>query len=195
MTKRDPLLDLWRSNTEEKFTMSIAELTTRAHSFQGRIKRRNLTEYLAAVLVIGIFGWMTFLIPVPVIKLGAVLIVAATIYVCWLLNRRGSGGGADAVSGAENLMQFHRQELIRQRDALRSVWRWYLLPFVPGLIVFIVGTNLSTLTDLGFWSRLAASGMNLTFVGGIFGGVWAINHFAANKLDRDIQALENDRED
>jgi hypothetical protein len=36
-------------------------------------------------------------------------------------------------------LEFHRRELVRQRDLLRSVWRWYIGPIVPGLVVFYAG--------------------------------------------------------
>ena len=39
-------------------------------------------------------------------------------------------------------LEFHRSELVRQRDLLRSVWWWYLLPFVPGMLLIPVGSSL-----------------------------------------------------
>ena len=129
MTDHDPLRDLWASDQEEKFTMSITDLSARSDRFQSRSKRRNLIEYLAAALVVGVFGWMAFIIPVLSIKIGAVMIMMAAIYISWQLNRVASLSAGD--TAGDTLANIHRRELVRQRDALRSVWCWYLLPFVP----------------------------------------------------------------
>ena len=40
-------------------------------------------------------------------------------------------------------LEFHRVQLERQRDLLRSVWWWYLLPFAPGVLVLEIGHALA----------------------------------------------------
>ncbi|MEM7459556.1 MAG: hypothetical protein AAF331_08830 [Pseudomonadota bacterium] len=169
--------------------MSISELSARSGHFRSRIKRRNLIEYLAAALVVGIFGWMAFIVPVPSIKIGAVMIAMAAVYISWQLNRVASVSEDDAPE--ENLAHAHRRALVRQRDALRSVWRWYLLPFVPGMLVFVLGTSVETGETLPIWAVISTSLVSLGFVSAVFAGVWAMNAFAARKLDREITALDN----
>lgn len=191
MTDHDPLRDLWASDQEEKFTMSITDLSARSDRFQSRIKRRNLIEYLAAALVVGVFGWMAFIIPVLSIKIGAVMIMMAAIYISWQLNRVASLSAGDAAG--DTLANLHRRELVRQRDALRSVWRWYLLPFVPGIVVFTLGTTMETATDVPIWAVITTSAVSLGFVSAIFVGVWAMNAYAARKLDQEIEALDKVR--
>ena len=44
-------------------------------------------------------------------------------------------------------LDFLMGELSRQRDLLRNVWEWYLLPLFPGITVFLFGT--SKLRDAG----------------------------------------------
>lgn len=189
MTDQDPLLDLWATDQGEKFTMSIAELTARSDQFRSRINRRNLIEYLAAALVAGTFGWIAYLIPVWSIKIGAGLIILAAIYISWQLNRLASVSKEDTRS--DTLANTHRRDLVRQRDALRSVWRWYLLPFVPGMIVFTLGTTLETATDVPIWVTLATSATSLGFVLLVFLAVWALNVHAAKKLDKEIDVLDS----
>ncbi len=191
MTDHDPLRELWATDTGDKFTMSISNLTARSNRFQSRIVRRNLTEYLAAALVVGVFGWLAYIVPVWSIRIGAVLIIAAALYVGWKLRQIGSASAAPNLASAQTLANHHRDELIRQRDALKSVWRWYLLPFVPGMLVFILGTSFETGADVPLWVELATSAVSLGFVGAIFYGVHALNAHAANKLEAEIEALES----
>lgn len=189
MTDHDPLRDLWATDQGEKFTMSIAELTARSDRFQSRIKRRNLTEYLATALVIGIFGWVAFIVPVWSVRIGAGLIILAALYVAWQLNKVASisDGGTPEL----DLASGHRRELVRQRDALRSVWRWYLLPFVPGAVVFVLGTNLEAGANLSIWAALGMSVESLGFMGVVFVGIWALNARAARELDDEIEVLDS----
>lgn len=188
MTQHDPLRDLWATDEGDKFTMSIAELNARADQFRARVKRRNLTEHLAAVLVIFMFGAIAFLVPVLSLRLGAGLIILATLYVSWRLHAVASSSSGPALG--DNLSSVHRRELVRQRDALKSVWRWYLLPFVPGVLVLIVGTAIEGGASQPLWAVMQSCAISLGFVAAVFGGVWAINAFAAKRLDDDVRALD-----
>lgn len=189
MTDQDPLRDLWATDQGDKFTMSIAELSARSDRFRSKIKRRNLTEYLAAILVIGIFGWLAYSIPVLSVRIGAGLIILAAIYISWQLNKVASVDTGEAP--VDNLANMHRRELIRQRDALRSVWRWYLMPFVPGIVVFTLGTTIEAGASVPLWAVIVTSIVSLGFAGAIFFGVWALNAYAARKLDEQIKELDS----
>lgn len=189
MTDQDPLRDLWATDQGDKFTMSIAELSARSDRFRSKIKRRNLTEYLAAILVIGIFGWLAYSIPVLSVRIGAGLIILAAIYISWQLNKVASVDTGEAP--VDNLANMHRRELIRQRDALRSVWRWYLMPFVPGIVVFTLGTTIEAGASVPLWAVIVTSIVSLGFSGAIFFGVWALNAYAARKLDEQIKELDS----
>jgi hypothetical protein len=79
---------------------------------------------------------------------------------------------------------FYRSELVRQRDLLQSVWRWYLLPFVPGFIVTITGRVLQQGAP---WSRLIGT---LAVVAGLMWVVWWGNQRAAARLQERIDALD-----
>lgn len=188
MTEHDPLRELWASDQGDKFTMSISELTARSDRFQARIKRRNLIEYLAAALVIAVFGWVAFVVPVLSVRIGAGLIMAGALYISWQLNKVGSLSAPGP--GTEDLLTVHRRELVRQRDALRSVWRWYLLPFVPGILVFTLGTSIQAGAHLPIGAVVATSLVSLGFTSAVFIAIWAVNAMAARKLDDEISALD-----
>lgn len=189
MTDHDPLRELWATDQGEKFTMSIAELTARSDRFRSRIQRRNLIEYLAAALVVGTFGWLAYIIPVWSVRIGAALIMLAAIYISWQLHRVASLSAGELP--ADDLASVHRRELVRQRDALRSVWRWYLAPFVPGILVFVLGTTIEAGAHAPLWAVIATSAVSLGFVSLIFAGVWALNAYAARKLDEEIKTLDS----
>ncbi|HEY1759873.1 MAG TPA: hypothetical protein VGG72_31165 [Bryobacteraceae bacterium] len=181
--------NLWQGQEVEQVILTVDEIRSRSDRFERRMHRRNVREYIAGALVVALFsgqlwrshGWR--LTP-------AVLSIAGTIYVMFQLHRRASAHPLPTDVGLRGSIEFHRVELERQRNAVRSVWRWYLLPFVPGLVSGLVVTGI----DHGINLRL--NGMGVFFVL-VFVGIWALNQRGARKLDRKIQelkAMETDRE-
>jgi uncharacterized membrane protein len=121
-------------------------------------------------------------------QLGAALVIAATVFVAWRIHRQASAKSVPEVG--EALRDFHRQELIRQRDALRSVGRWYLAPFVPGMVLVMAGRWFQShaanrpiaLDHLGI---LLTSGIAVLLIGGI----WWLNKRGADRLQQQIDQL------
>jgi hypothetical protein len=184
MPDRDPLQSLWLHQREAPFTMTLADLHAQTTRFQSRIRTRNFIEYAAAAAVVATFGWVAFIAGNPVAQAGAALVAVGALYVCWRLHMLASARAPDA---AESCLAFHRGELIRQRDALRAIWRWYLGPLVPGLALFWIGVGLEQPTPV-LGAIIAAIG--LAIGGGVFWGIGALNARAAEMLQKEIDALD-----
>ncbi len=90
-------------------------------------------------------------------------------------------------------LDFHRQQLERQRDLLRGVWTWYLLPFVPGLAVFPFRLFRWTmkLPHAPAHTRVIIATFALTAAACalVFFAIGKLNQWAARKLQREIDAL------
>lgn len=191
MSDRDPLRDLWAGQETGEFSMPLEEIRRKARGFQKTIRWRNIREYAASALVIGIFGWMAVLIPEPVVKAGCILTVLGALYVCWKLHTMARAAGAAEMDAAESLADFHRKELLRQRAALASVWRWYLLPFVPGMAVFLLGVSLSPDNPAPLSVKLGVLAFAVAIEVAVFGAIWWLNSQAAKALDKEIAALDD----
>jgi len=163
-------------------TITIDELKLRANRFERRIHWRNLREYGAGFLVIPIFaarlryqgGWH---------MVSPLLLIAGMLYVMFQIHLR-AAKPLPGDAGRTAYLEFHRRELERQRDALRSVWRWYLLPLVPGLVAGIIDTALARrgMGAAAFFGLVCAI---------IFAGVCKLNDNAAGKLDKEIENLSS----
>ena len=112
----------------------------------------------------------------------AVLSIVGTVYVIFQLYRRASARPLPADLGLKGSIEFHRMELERQRNLARAVWRWYLLPFVPGFAAVLVVTGI----DHGVNARLIGAGVFSVLV---LVRIRALNKRGARKLDRKIQEL------
>jgi hypothetical protein len=190
MSERDPLQALWTRQQQEPFTMTTAQLRQRATRFQSKIRTRNRIEYAAAALVIGVFAWMVFLIPEPMVRAGAGLIILGTLYVCWKLHTLAGARDAAGLDHAASLADFHRAALLRQRTALAAVWRWYLAPFVPGMLVFIGAVSFTPELDAPVIARLTLFGSTAAPIAGVFGVIAWLNARAVKALDAEIAALD-----
>jgi hypothetical protein len=131
------LKTLWTNQKTEE-TVTLENIQEKAAKFQRRVYWGNTLEYAASVLVVVIFGWYVWVLPGWMAKLGSALIVVAILYIVWQLGRRGRAGRVPGGS-ALALVDFHRRELERRRDLLRSAWHWYILPVVPGIALILLG--------------------------------------------------------
>jgi hypothetical protein len=143
----------WRqgSNEEEGASnmksINVIEVRDRAAKFAKSIRRRNLIEYLAGVILIA------FLIPgvldssrTPLTRAGGALMIAAAVFVLAILYKRGSNKKIpDPNSSTTSFLAFERSELDRQASLLERVWLWYVLPFAPAILAIYTDALLEAL--------------------------------------------------
>lgn len=178
----DPLKSLWQTQEVVSVQFTQQELSKKSRTLHWRVSARNALEYLACALVIaGFWGYLREF-PQPLLRLGSVLVILGTLYVAWQIHRRASD--APASPGLPGLV-YHRQQLERQRDALRSVWAWYIGPLVPGMVVFRWGVETQLDASAPFARGLVA---NLA-IAAVLLVVVLINLYTASRLQRQIDQL------
>ena len=175
----DNLKNLWQNQNVEPIVMSLEELRRKAEEFQKRIRHRNLREYVASGVVLAIFSY--FLWRFPAMRLAGSLILAGTLYMMYHLHTKGAAKVVPESLALDTCLAFHQRELERQRDLLRDVWKWYLLPWVPGLIAFVAALFPPTgwIRGLPFILFCAAG----------FYFLWWLNKREADRLQRQIDEL------
>lgn len=176
----DAMKALWRDQPTEEIQPLTLEII-HARGFQARVRRRNLVEYAACLLVIAVFSSYIVILPGSILKVASALTILGTLVVAWQLHRRGSARQAPATDA----LSFHRAELIRQRDALRSVWLWYLGPFVPGTLLFMAGMS-ALRPQASLAHHLALPVATVIF----FVFCWLRNLRGARRLQREIDDLD-----
>lgn len=191
------ICDLWQQGSGEPPRFTPEEFRGRMSGFERTIRRRNMREYAAAALVMGIFAYYAWIFPTLILRAGCGLIIASTVYVAYQLHRRAASRHAPAEMGMRNCVDFQRSELERQRDALKAVWSWYLLPFLPGMTVFLAGLSQFTksMTEGAgrpFHTAAALAGFSLVAgcVAAVFVLIWMLNKRTAEKLQKQIDDLD-----
>lgn len=179
---------LWQDQPAKEVSMTINDIRNRARKLQRTVCRRNLLEYAGALFVIVTTSVRLWHETNLVMVVGGVLLLVGTLYVVYHLHRWGSARSMPADAALMDCLGFHRAQLVRQRDLLRGVWWWYLLPFVPGSALLIIGRAIERPDR-----RLLALGVTAVFVV-TFTLVGRLNQSGARKLQRAIDALDKARQ-
>lgn len=190
MSERDPLQNLWTQQKEETFSMSIADIHVRAARFQAGVRQRNWREHIVAAVMVGVFGWIGWMAPDLAVKIGAALIVLGIVYVSVQLATKARAGSAQDLASAKTWAVFYREELMRQYMALRDVWRWYLAPLAPGLLVLMAGASFAPDRSAPLFAKAILFGVCLLIVAVVFWGVAWINLRAARQIKAQIDAID-----
>lgn len=189
MTRPETAKAAWQESAAEATPPTLDAIRAGTDRFYRLVRRRNRIEYAACALVIPCFTAYTFLLPSPVARLGAFLVVLATLFIAWRLYRHASADAPPEVEAARPLIEHQRTQFVRQRDALASVWRWYLLPFVPGmgLMVFApaVEKGRRGLLEMGVGGMISVAVIFAVFI-----GIWWLNLRGARKLQKAIDDLD-----
>jgi len=181
----NPVQRLWQDQPVEGIKMSIEEIRRRAGKFERRIRFRNIREYVASLIAVGLFAYFFATSHDVISRVTFGLFIAAMLWIVVSLHWKGSAtrlpGEVDTLTG----LRLYRAELERQRDVVRSVWWWYLAPLVPGFIVYTIGHAVKVPNPVA-WLGLALIDL---IVAGMFYVIWRMNMRAARCLDKMIAEL------
>lgn len=180
------ILRLWQEQPATPQHFDADELRRKAQRFERGVRRRNLREYVACVLVAAAAIYFAVVRDEPVTRLGCLLLLAGTMIAAWQLHRRTAIDAHDAARLAAPSAAYYRDELRRQRDALRSVGWWYVLPLLPGPELMLVGRHLAAHLPISGAADLAI--FLLMPVVGLL--VLLLNQLGARHLQRRIDALD-----
>ena len=184
----DDVRNLWLCQNVEHTPMTLEQVREKARDCQRTIRWRNAVEYAAIAATSVFFAWTIFRIPLAGMRVGAALCILGGWYVAYQLHRRARSRSAPADLAPTPCMEFHRGELVRQRDYLRKIWQWYLGPFVPGLASLIVAAGAANPSRLPrVWPFLAGYALVVALA---FFLIARMNLRAAGRLQKQIEDLD-----
>lgn len=191
----DDIRSLWQAMPVDPVSISMDEMRARAQKFEQKVRRRNYIEYAASVLVVAIFGWYaTFPLPAtPLWPIANLMIIGGILLVVWNLHRKARASAPPSDASAATLIDFQRAEFTRQRDALKTVWRWYVLPVVPGLILWFIAVAVGIPAKDPVRVAIVLLGTALVVLV-VFAAIILLNLLGAAHLQRQIDALDRYKE-
>jgi hypothetical protein len=187
----EPLRQQWLQASEPPPAIDAATLRRASQRLRRRVWIRNLTEWGAAVLLLPPCARSALHHDRLLTRGGLLGIALAALYVSAVLYRRGRLAPATRFASTDEFLTAHVGALGRQAALLESAWRWYLLPFMPGITLVYVDAALVGLARepalrLRIW--LVSAGLWLV-TGLVLLGVAALNRRSARALRREMAAL------
>jgi len=178
------LKDLWKQQAVDTPTFTPESLQARANAFYRTVRWRNAREHAAGAAVIAASTFYLWLFEDLFTRIACILIIAGTLFVTVQLHRRACARRPPPEQLAAPVSTYHRAELVRQRDALRSVFFWYLLPIFPGIELFFLARQQQMNAPMYFGFYLLVPALAAVIV-------W-LNRYAAGKLQQQIDELDRE---
>lgn len=115
--------------------MSTTYLHHRARELQRAVRVRNVIEQGSCVVALVVCSVMVFTAPGLWLRASMVLLIVGIGWAMfqWRRRVRERPGSAAADTG----LAFYVRELEHKRDLHKTLWRWYILPMVPGTIALL----------------------------------------------------------
>lgn len=181
--------DLWQSQPAPHIVVSAAEMRARAAAFDRRIRHRNRTEYIAAGVTIVMFGWYaTFPEPrTPLWPIANIVMAVGMLVAMWNLHRISRATPAPDAASVTSLIEHHRADLVRHQQSARSVWLWYIMPVVPGTLLWFTAQAIGRKSDA---LLLPFAGVFAATIA-VFIAVIVLNLRGAARLQRMIDELDH----
>jgi len=137
---------IWLNRAKEEVvkidtTKLLSELDSQLKCFDRNIKKRNLREYIAAIIVTLVFGTGAFLIPGLFSKIGLTIVALYGIMVVMVLRNANKYKPDNYSLPTSEYLVKHREYLVKERNLLKNVIFWYILPPFVGCVIFIIGQN------------------------------------------------------
>ena len=183
---RNPAQRLWQDQPVEGITMSVETIRKRAAKFERKILWRNVREYVAALIAAAPLGYFLVTAKDVFARVTFGLFIAGLLWMVVQLHRKGSVMTMPAGLGTLTSLQFYRTQLERQREAVDTVWSWYLAPLIPGFLVYTVWSAIRS-PHPATWVGLAVMDV---VIAGVFYVIWKMNARAARCLQRMIDELK-----
>jgi hypothetical protein len=176
---------IWQSQPVEVTQMSVEAIRLRAATFEQRISRKNLREFILCLLVAACFVYFMVTMPELPFRVTWGLFIAGMIWIAVRLRRKGRPRPMPEGLGRSPSLDFFRAELERQRDLLKNVWPWHFGPLVPGYVAL----NVAYLLKFHRRPDLVELALLDAFFVAVFLFAWKINMRCARSLQRSIDSL------
>ena len=182
------LKDLWRSDDPSgQPTVDLDAIKNEAKGFESKIKRRNVLEWIACLIVAGFYFRDALSANHMLSVFGNAFVLASAVFIAVVLWKRGRlAPQPEPNLDAMSFCRAYAANLDAQAKLLEQVHRWYLGPIAFGVICVEVGEYLAGNQSLAVVSMI---GLLLAFV---FGGIYWFNVRAAQKLRSQVETIRSD---
>lgn len=163
----DELKAIWKVSKERIKTVNLNTLKVnymneQIKKFEQTVRRRNNQEIIVAIGLIVWFGIYAYIKPEPLAKVGALFIVLYCLNVIYQLRRTESKQpNFDMMRSMKEQLVDYQKYVKAEQKLLTNVLYWYLLPMLPGLILFLIGTGVTLTQGIIYFGVVVPLGFSL----------------------------------
>ena len=128
---------LWQQQAGEERITPLDDVRTKAESLDANTRRWRVVTAVLLFLLLSKLAAEVWLQQGMLERAGDLLNMSALVYVAYRY-RKWRLAAPPVALGRSNCREFYRAELVRQRDLSKDSWG-YVLPFVPGMTLAILG--------------------------------------------------------
>jgi len=178
--KPDDMQDVWHSQPADPFRLPADELRRRSVLCEGNKRRAFWAGASLSILSAALCTWFFYRLPYTLPRIGFVLtFIGEVVFLYqWLELRRGAKEQTGSTAVA------YRAQLVRQRELVLSMWKRFLLPFVPGPAVILLGF---LIPQLGVVPAVA---LTSAYLASPFAVVIPLAQSRARRIEREIAGLD-----
>ena len=173
---------VWREQPHGRQAMTLDEIRTKARKFERKVQRWRSVGGLTVALLIAKNAWEVWRDTDVIERAGDLMMLAALLYVVFRFARDARATTAPATLGQLGCLEHYRRQLVGQRELSRDGWK-FVLPFVPGLGLIVVGRALEGRPPTQVALMIAIA------VAILAGVVWVIAR-GERRLEQEIAALD-----
>lgn len=163
--------------------MSIGYLHHRGRELQRAVRLRNYIEQGSCTVALLYCSIMIFAAPDHWLRASMALLIVGIGWAMFQWRRRVPGRSSSAA--ADTGLAFYMRELEHTRDVHRTLWRWYLLPMIPGTVALLTWKLFVDPTARDTPTSWVVTGLVLAWVAGAL----IYERFKAAQYQREIDAL------
>ena len=161
--------------------MPLDDIRATAERLDAKARRWRGATTVLVILAVIIEAWQVWRGEGMLERAGDLLTIAAFVYIAYRYRKHRLGAPPVAL-GRTNSVDFYRAELVRQRSLSKDSWG-YLLPFVPGVALALLGD--------GFENRPTSHLIALVAFGvALFLAVAWWNAYTTRQLQHEIDGLD-----
>lgn len=136
--------EIWKgASAEERITFDVSRWTVdvqhRMHKLEQAIRKRDVTDMITFFVSIPIFGYLAYVVPFPVTKLGILLGLVSFIWNIIAKRRHQKQKIAvDPATSFKDQLERQKIRLLKEVHLLDTVIYWFLIPgFIPYVIAIV----------------------------------------------------------
>lgn len=116
----------------------LKDLKVDLKKFDRKLFYRDLLESSVAILMIPIFVFAAIKAPFILTQIGASLLASWCVFVIYYLKKNKTKIESENLSNKDYLLA-KKDLLLKQYRLLDSILYWYLMPFILGMLLFVIG--------------------------------------------------------